>query len=179
MPDADVEGQILLGELPDPGDELRVNDCSGWKVVQQAAHADYQRLGGQLLEVRLASKAVVNGRIGDDPTYEPTGDGNDPPHLRKGLIIPAISLDEDCANQIVRTLIDVLRTEATAQREPILEPCIVVLGGVPEMEVCVKNGMHQRTTRAEPPRITRRTSARVAIEVSPGVVIASAPCATA
>ena len=35
-----------------------------------------------------------------------------------------------------------------------------------------------RTTRAAPPRITRSTSASVDMEVSPGVVIASAPCAT-
>ena len=36
----------------------------------------------------------------------------------------------------------------------------------------------QRAMRAEPPRITASTSGSVAMLVSPGVVMASAPCAT-
>jgi hypothetical protein len=35
-----------------------------------------------------------------------------------------------------------------------------------------------RWTRGEAPRLSRSTSSSLAIEVSPGVVIASAPCAT-
>ena len=42
----------------------------------------------------------------------------------------------------------------------------------------VAGGAHQRSTRAEPPRRRRSTSVSVAIDVSPGVVIASAPWAT-
>src|SRR5580704_864258 len=39
----------------------------------------------------------------------------------------------------------------------------------------VRHVQHHRTTRAAPPRTSRFTSPSVAIEVSPGVVIARAP----
>ena len=41
----------------------------------------------------------------------------------------------------------------------------------------VNRGKDYRETRAVPPFITRSTSASVAMLVSPGVVMASAPCA--
>ena len=50
-------------------------------------------------------------------------------------------------------------------------------GALPGVGIGIHGQTSQRCTRAPPPPARRRTSARVAIEVSPGVVIASAPCA--
>ena len=51
---------------------------------------------------------------------------------------------------------------------------------VPELRAAERQAAeldHQRLTRAPAPPTSERTSASVAVEVSPGVVIASAPCA--
>ena len=80
---------------------------------------------------------------------------------------------------------DLLRVQVTVKIDDLLGRCIVAvqmlcrLGG--EQKVFVHKCLHglsfQRFTRAPAPPMMASTSLTLAIEVSPGVVMASAPCA--
>ena len=80
---------------------------------------------------------------------------------------------------------DLLRVQVAVKIDDLLGRCIVAvqmlcrLGG--EQKVFVHKCLHglsfQRFTRAPAPPMMASTSLTLAIEVSPGVVMASAPCA--
>ena len=120
----------------------------------------------------------MHRRVRDDPAHERPSNVLHPAHLVQRLALPAVGLHEDSTCELVPAGVDVARPEAAPERRQAVEPVVVTLRRVPEMEVRVEDPGHQRTTRAAPARITCCTSASVAIDVSPGVVIASAPCAT-
>ena len=176
---AEVEGQPSLGEESEPLGEPWVSDRRRGRPLEQPAHAHDERLLGEHGDLRFGSGASVHRRIGDDPKDERPGNFLHPANLVERLVLSAVGLHEDRARKLVPAGVDVLGAKRVPERRLSLQPVVMPGRGIPEMEVRVEDPGHQRTMRAVPPRITCCTSASVAIDVSPGVVIARAPCATA
>ena len=179
MRDTEVEGQTARGQQPNTADELRVCDRLDRLALEQPPHSDNERLRRERAEARLDREPLVDGGVGDDSPHERPGHFLHPAHLVHGLVVAAVRLHENRPSQLMSPAVDVLGAEPPPQGRLLLEPAMATLGRIPEVKVRVEDPAHQRTTRAAPPRITcshfrQRRHRRVA-----GVVIASAPCATA
>ena len=73
---------------------------------------------------------------------------------------------------------DKLKANSLFRYRPKPPHSVLLLFGVVAVQSKIPINDPQRAMRADPPRITASTSESVAMLVSPGVVIASAPCAT-
>ena len=65
--DAEVEGQVPLGEQSHTRGELRLDDRLGWRALEQAADPDDERLLGERVELRLDAAPRCTGAYATIP----------------------------------------------------------------------------------------------------------------
>ena len=142
--DADIEGQPVGRQKPDPFDEPGLQAKVGVLGLQQAANALDQGNGGQGLEILLDRHAPFERRVGHDPADPAVlpGETGYPFRFLDVLASVAFALHEDHLLHPDRSagLPVFLQQVPLVQQGNTVQPAVSQVIRVPEMYVGVYNG---------------------------------------